>query len=161
MSADFKQLLSKKVDEAKRPPLLPAGDYEGVVKEWKVTEVDYKQGDGPQAVVVFNCQITAPGEGVDIEDLKDEEGKPFDPAGRRFQVNFSLKADEDYRLSEFLQSCGIDTEGRSFGETLPDTRSAPIFMTVTHSQGKAGTPTAGETFANCRKIVGQEGATAG
>lgn len=159
MSADFKQLLNKKVDDAKRPPLLPAGDYEGVVKAWKAAEIDYKQGDGPQPVVEFNCQITAPGEGVDQEDLRDSEGKPFDPAGRRFQVQFSLKAEEDYRLSEFLQSCGIETEGRSFGESLPDTTNAPIFMTITHTQGKAGSANAGETFANCRKIVGQEGAT--
>lgn len=159
MSADFKQLLNKKVDDAKRPPLLPPGDYEGLVKAWKVDERDYKQGDGPVPVVSFLCQITAAGDGVDAEDLKDAEGKPFDPAGRRYSVDFSLKAEEDYRLSEFLQSCGIDTEGRSFGETLPDTMNAPIFMTVTHTQGKAGTANAGETFANCRKIVGQEGAT--
>lgn len=159
MSADFKQLLNKKVDDAKRPPLLPAGDYEGRVVDWKVNERDYKQGDGPVPVVTFNCQITAAGEGVDVEDLKDAEGKPFDPAGRRFPVDYSLKPDEDYRLSEFLTSCGIETEGRSFGESLPDTRNAPIFMTVVHTQGKAGTANAGETFANCRKIVGQEGAT--
>lgn len=157
MSADFKQLLNKKVDDSKRPPLLPAGDYEGQIVSWKADERDYKQGEGPVPVVVFLCQITAPGEGVDAEDLKDAEGKPFDPAGRRFSVDFSLKPDEDYRLKEFIQSLGIDTEEKSFGETLPDTTRAPIFMTVTHTQGKGAN--AGETFANCRKIVGQEGAT--
>lgn len=158
MAADFKGLLSKKVDDAKRPPLLPAGDYPGVVKGWKPDEVDYKQGDGPVPVVNFNVAITGIGEGMDPEDFKDAEGKEFSPDGRRFTVAFSLKSEEDYRLSEFLQSCGIETEGRSFGETLPDTANAPIFITVIHKQGKPGSANAGETFANVQKIVGQAGA---
>lgn len=154
---DFKGLLSKKVDDVKRPPLLPHNTiFEGVVVDYQMTEA---QTENKEPIARFNLKLTGPTEGVDPDDLKDEEGNQIDVADRRMRAEFWLTDEQLYRLTEFVKSCGIDTAGRSIGECLPETKGAPVFVTVVQTPDKQkrnedGTPV---TYNNVNKVVGQSG----
>lgn len=127
MAADFRSLLNKKADEAKRPPILPAGTYDGIIKDFVLGE----SADKKTPYVRFNAKITGPTDDIDPEDLIDPvDNQPIDPAGRNFRSDFWLTEDADWRLTEFLQSCGIDTAGRSFGELLPEAKNASVLIQI-------------------------------
>ena len=143
---DFKELLNKKVDEQKRPPILPAGTYEGVVRDYVLGEA---RNEDKTPLITFNVQITGPTDDIDQEDLVDEDGNPVDPNGRRFRQDFFLTDAALYRLTEFIQSCGVDTSGKGFNEVLPDTKGAQVLVTLMQGTTKAGDP-----FNGVQKLVG-------
>lgn len=155
MAVDFTSLLSRKVDEAKRPPVLPPGTYEGTVVNYQPDEAQLK--DGTRVPIVrFNLKLTAPTEDIDPEDLVDRDGKPIEVAGKRIRHDFWLDGQQDFRLSEFISSCGVETEGRSYGETLPECANAPVLVTVTQTQArdkvdKDGNP---EMYNNASRLIG-------
>ena len=158
MAVDFTSLLSKKADEAKRPPVLPPGNYEGLVVNYQPDEAQLKDGSRVP-IIRFNIKLTAPTEDIDPDDLIDREGKTIEVAGKRVRHDFWLDGQQDYRLSEFIASCGVDIEGRSYGETLPETTNAPVIVTVTQTQArdkvdKDGNP---EMYNNASRLYGQAG----
>lgn len=150
--ADFKSLLNKRIDEAERPPLLPAGVYEGIVRGHKFTETRF---DPPTPIVQFAVELSGPSEDIDPEDLMDN-GKEIKVQGRRFFPEFSLQEDDLWKLRAFLESCGIEVEGRSFGEAIPDTNNVPVLQTVTVTTGKAGSKNEGLQFNNPGRVTGTE-----
>lgn len=154
---DFKSLLSKKVDDAKKPPLLPPEIYEGVVVDYQPIESNTVDKT-PQIRV--NVRLTGPGEGVDPADLIDTDGNEIKVADKRMRHDFWLDEENQWKLSEFIKTCGVDTAGRSFGETLPEIKNAPVFVTVNRTPDKVkknedGTPV---EYNNIVRLVGQAGA---
>lgn len=162
MAVDFSGLLSKKVDDAKRPPVLPVGTYEGIVQKWSPDEANLKDGR-KVPLVRFNIQLTAPTDEIDPADLVDADGKPIEVNGKRVRSEFWMDGESDFRLSEFIQSCGIDTEGRSYRETLPETINAPVLVTLTQTQSKDKVDKDGnpEMYNNVGRIVGANGPSSG
>jgi hypothetical protein len=142
MATDFKSLLSKKVDDAERPKILPAGTWEGFVKAFEYSESQEKK------TPMLNLQlgISSPG-----EDITSEELEGIDYAKRTLRFTFYLTPDADWRLKDFLKSCGIETTGKSFGETVPDAVNAPVLMSVVQTPSRTQE---GEFYNNVQKIVG-------
>jgi hypothetical protein len=124
MSVDFRELLKKKADDAKRPPAWPAGHYYG--KLGKFVLGDQNKNNTPY--VRFSVQATGPGDDIDPTELQDEDGKPIDITKRNFTRDFFLTPEADYRLTEFIKSLGIDTTGRDFAELLPETTGADVIF---------------------------------
>jgi hypothetical protein len=142
LATDFKSLLSKKVEDAVKPKILPAGTYEGVVKGYNLGESKEKK----TPYVEFTYTITSPGEDIMSEDL---EGVNWQ--GKEFRSTFYLTPEADYRLKDFLKSCGIDTDGRSFGETIPDTVRAAVLLSLTQVPN---TREEGEFYNNIGRVIG-------
>lgn len=157
---DFKNLLSKKTDDIKRPALLPHNMIaEGIVMDYNMTEA---QTENKDTVVRFNIKLTGPGNGVDPDDLIDKDGNDIIVADRRMRAEFWATEDALWRLVEFVKSCGVETAGRSLGECLPETKNAPVFVTIVQVPDKQkkeedGTPV---TYNNVSKVVGQNGPVA-
>jgi len=121
MSVDFRQLLSKPLDDVKRPPPLPGGTYKGRVKGFELGESTQKK----TPFVRFNLSVESPGEDVPAESLVD-----IDLTKKSLRRDYFLTEDAYYRVKEFLESLGINTSGRTLDETLPETQNAEVLMTV-------------------------------
>ena len=154
--ADFKSLLSKRVDDAERPDILPAGNYEGVVTDYIPKESNTAEKT-PQ--VQINVRLTSASDDIDPEDLINPKGKEIKVADRRLRHDFWLDEENQWKLSEFIRSCGVETAGRSFGETLPELKNAPVFVLVVQTPDKQKRNEDGSPiiYNNIARLTGQAG----
>lgn len=118
---DFSTLLSKPLDSIKRPPPLPAGTYMGTIKSYEALESKEKK----TPYIRFNLNLVSPGQDIDPNDLNG-----IDLSKRQLRRDFFLTPDAEYRLKEFLESLGIDTKGRTFQSTLPDSLNQAVQIEV-------------------------------
>ena len=112
MAVDFAKLLSKPLDDVKKPPALPHGTYLGTITKYEFG--DQNKNNTPYAR--FALKLTGAGPGVDESEL---EG--VDITKREYRKDFYLTPDADWRLKAFIESLGISTAGRTFAETVPET----------------------------------------
>lgn len=124
---DFSKLLSKKVDDAKPLPPLPAGTYRGIVKKFEFGKSREKE----TPYVGFIIQFLSAEDDVDAAELTE-----IDLTKITKQANFYLTESSDYRLANFLKSLGIKTEGRSFSETIPEAVNGMVLVPVTQRLDK-------------------------
>lgn len=114
MAVDFSKLLSKPLDDVKKPPALPAGTYYGFIKKYEFG--DNNTNKTPYAR--FEIHLTEPGEGFDPADL--ELIRATDITKKAYRKDFFLTDEADWRLKAFIDSCGVQTAGRTFAETVPE-----------------------------------------
>ena len=143
MAVDFKKLLAKNLDEVERPRPLPPGTYYGRVSKFTVDVSKEKK----TPFVRFLVAVTSAGDGVDAESLNG-----VDLSKKQLRKDYYLTQDADYRLKDFIKSCGIQVAGRSFESTLPDTMNAPVIMEVTQ---RAATDGSGEFYNDVGSMKGQ------
>jgi len=84
MAMNFNDVLSAKVAEIERPPLIPIGTYRGVVKKIPSLETS---NDGKFDFVDFSIQLVAAEDDVDQDDLKAFGGLNNTYARHRFLFN--------------------------------------------------------------------------
>lgn len=136
MSVNFQALLSKPADEVKRPQAKPAGTYFGTISDYKFDES--KKQKTPY--VRFTVKNITPGEDVDQSALAGTpETGPIDLTKWSPNRDFYLTDDALYRLKDLLESCGIDTKGRSFAELIPELKGKPVQLSVTQRPSEDGT----------------------
>ena len=121
MTVDFRQLLSKPLDEVKRPPALPAGTYYGTVTKFEFGESNEKK----TPYLRLSLAVASAGDDVDQEGLKD-----IDLTKKQLRKDFYITPDAEYRIKEFLESCSIPTAGRALGEAIPDCMNASVVIEV-------------------------------
>jgi hypothetical protein len=146
---DFSKLLAKKVDDTKPPPTLPAGTYEGLVEksEFKTTQ----KGAG---YVNFTLKLTGAKDDVDPEELKNvnlSQKKLFKSFFFDMGEGLDWQARSEVELAEFLRSLGISTQGKGYGETIPETQNAPVIIEVTNRLNPKNPE---ETFTEAGKVQG-------
>jgi len=120
---NFSHLLRKPVSDAKKPPVLPEGTYYG-----QITKHDL--GESAQKKTPFLQWSGTYTHAEDSVDLRDEAGEPIVLEGKRFQFSHYLTEDSLYRLREFLESCGLETEGRSFEELIPQAIGKSVMLEI-------------------------------
>lgn len=151
MAVDFKGMLSKPVDSAERPKPLPAGTYFGHVGKFEFLESKEKK----TPYVRFHLKLTAPGDDVSPDALMMTDSKGHqsvvDVTKKPLRKDFYITEDALFRLREFIESCGISSEGRSFNETIPELMNAPVLISVTQRPGQNPE----DIFNDVDKIVGQ------
>lgn len=142
MAVSFKDLLSKKADDAKPPVAYPAGHYYGKLGKYSLG--DNNRNKTPYVRYV----VTATGLGDDI-DQEEFSTLGLKLGEKQFRLDFFLTPDSEYRLTEFMQSIGLDTAGRSFAELLPETVGADILfeLSMQPAQGRDGSEQEGR-FVN-------------
>ncbi len=118
---DFSKLLRKNVSDAKRPPALPAADYPGIIARHELGD----QNTNHTPYVRYHVRLTGPAETVDPAELA---GIELDK--RQMRRDFFLTDDADWRLAEFLKSCGIETEGRNFEDTISEAVGKTVVVQV-------------------------------
>lgn len=132
--ADFNRLLQAPAGQAKRPPILPPGNYPGIVKSWEPGD----QNANKTAYVRFHCGLVGWGEGVPTEwDVADAKGNvvtvtqaDVDLSKRQMRRDFYLTEDAQWRLDDFIASCGIEANGRPYSEVLPELIGKSITVEV-------------------------------
>lgn len=128
MAVDFKALLSRPLDDIKRPPALPAGLYFGTVKKFEFVESrwDNKETGEKDPEVKFTLGITHADASVDAALL---EG--IDLAKRQLTREMPIGGGNEWVTKTFLTSLGINTSGRTFAETIPEAMNAAVMFEVT------------------------------
>lgn len=128
---DFRQLLSKPLDEVKRAPVLPAGTYYGVVKSYKVDEARFQNDDGTKNIIqAVNVQLSHAGEDVDTEELAAAEA--VKPLNQRFMVvELPLTGGNEYSTKMFYDSIGVSTAGKTWDTVIPEIVNAQVMLEVT------------------------------
>lgn len=153
MALSFSHLLSKPVDSAERPKPLPAGTYHGRVSRYEFAESKEKK----TPYVRFHVRLTGPGDDIDPDALRatNSKGQPMmiDPSKKEMRKDFYLTEDALFRLREFIESCEITTENRSFNETIPEVVNAPVLVSVTQRPSKENPE---DIFNDIDKIVGEK-----
>ena len=143
MAVDFKKLLSKNMDEVERPRPLAPGTYYGRVSKFSVDVSKEKK----TPYVRLLLAVTSAGDGVDLDSLNG-----VDLSKKQLRKDFYLTNDAEYRLKDFLKSCGIQVAGRSFESTIPEAVNAPVIMEVTQ---RAATDGSGEFYNDVGLLKGQ------
>ena len=130
----FQDLLSKSVDTVKRPPALPEGTYEVLIKAHAFGESSQKKT--PQ--VEYELQLMGTGLDVDKERLETAlDGKALSERSIRDQFYITEKALP--RLREFLERAGVNIVGRPFTQCIPEAigRRIKIFVKQEAGEGEA------------------------
>lgn len=137
---DFAALLSKKVDETKKPPALPAGTYRSSVVRTEFGESDKKK----TPYCRFFIKPNAPEADVDPTAF-EEFGGLAALQKKEMRIDQWMTDDSMYRLKDFLtDTLGLNCEGRSFGEVIPESVNCELFITVAHKPSDDGK----EIYAN-------------
>lgn len=106
---DFTELLRKPAGEAKEPEPLPQAEFPAIIKSHEFG--DNNRNKTPY--VRYHLAYTGWPEGVEPVEGIDLTKK----TGRK---DFYLTEDSLYRLDDFLRGLGIELEGRSYEETIPE-----------------------------------------
>lgn len=126
---DFTKLLNAKAGEAKKPKVLMAGNYPGVITRHELLPAP--EGKDYQTIIRFHLRPTGwPEEAQDDDKTQDMGNGPqaIDLSKRQLRRDFydsSL-----YRLDEFIRSCGVEANGRSYSEVLPELTGVQVLMSV-------------------------------
>jgi len=133
-------LLNTDAGQAKRPVPFNDGTYFGIIKSQEFTESKTKKTPGVQ----YNIELTHAADDTDLTG-QDEEGNDvqLNPAGKVFRTTFWVSENSLFMLKDFIKSFGIEVEGRSFAELVPQVVGQPVMVDLTKSPR-----TSGEGFYN-------------
>lgn len=128
---DFSDALDQKAEEVVRPLPYPVGSYRAMVDSYKMVESSQKKTPG----VEFTYKLLDPMEDVDAEQLAIYEARhPGGVRGKLIKESFWLTQDALYRLTEHMEKhLGIEPEGRTIGQMLPDTKNQEVCISIVHN----------------------------
>lgn len=139
---DFRSLLSKPAGKSVKPPQLPAGDYPGIVKKFELGESSKKK----TPYVRFPAALMGWPEGA-------EPLPGVDLAKRQAHVDFYMTEAAQWRLDDFIKSCGVDMEGRTYEDVLPEIVGKSVIVHMIQEPSEDGT----EVFSKAKGMVGTGG----
>ena len=130
---DFGKLNSKPMSGVKRPPAAPASTYYGTIKAFKFAETrfDNKETQTKDGALVLEISPTECADpSVELPPGYSLRGKTF------FHETAIIDSHENalpgqYYTKVLMESLGIPTEGRSFGECVPDLVGAQVMFDLT------------------------------
>jgi hypothetical protein len=133
----FSDALDRKLEEIKRPPVLPAGHYIWqITKHPEIDEFESSKTGGTFERVTFNLACVAASDDVDPDDLANYGN--VQGAGNRKTFLFSNSPDDkaafersEFNLRRFLGHCGVD-ETLSFSEALAASVGQQFLGELTH-----------------------------
>lgn len=111
--ANFAALLDRQADEIEKPKPMPMGTFTFLVKDHEFGESSQKK----TPFIQFNVNPRVAQDDVDEEALAAVENWQ----DRNMRVTFYLTDDAMWRLTDFLEHCGIDMSGRTLAECIPET----------------------------------------
>lgn len=139
---DFSSLLRKPMAEAKRPPALPVGDYQGVIKSYELGDNNRQK----TPYVRFHVGLMGWPDSV-----AEDERTGVDLSKKQLRRDFYLTPDADWRLAEFLKSCGVAEQ--SFETGVPEAVGAQVTVEVQQYMNQTNS----EIGNQVGKLVGEHG----
>lgn len=121
MTVDFSALLSTPMDDIKRPPPLPAGNYLGRITKYEFLESSEKKTPH----VRYTVSVESAKEDIDPADL---EGIDF--TKKQLRADFYLTEAALWRLTEFLEGLGIEKTGRKLSDAIPEAIGMEVAFSV-------------------------------
>ncbi len=129
---NFSDILNTKTDDIERPKPLPVGTYLGIVSGApEIAPI----GQKATLAAKYQIKLLAPQEDVDRDALSEMGGI----GERSVSLTLFLTADAAWRAKEFLENCGIDTSGKTLGETLTEAPGRQIYVKLKHRPSPDGT----------------------
>jgi hypothetical protein len=138
MPVDFSKLNGRPMSEIKRPPAAPASTYYGAIKAFKYADsrFDNKETGKPDGALVLDIAPT------ECADPQVEMPPGFTLRGKTYSHETNIidcngnSLPGQYYTKVLMESLGIPTEGRSFGECVPDLVGAQVMFDLTARQDK-------------------------
>jgi hypothetical protein len=126
------------MSEVKRPPVAPASTYYGVVKGFKFDESrfdnrDTQQKDGALVLTLANVECADPS--VEMPPGFALKGKVYQHETNVIDSNGDALPGQ-YYTKVLMESLGLNTNGRSFGECVPDLVGCQVMFDLTSRQDK-------------------------
>jgi hypothetical protein len=125
-TVDFRDLLSFKGSDVKKPKIPPIGTYTGVIthREMGVS----KQKGTPYAKFTYSQ--------LDFgDDIADEDREGVNLSKRSFNSSFYFTEDSLWRIVEFAKSCGISVD-RDANEWIEEFLGSPVVIEIEHRPGR-------------------------
>jgi len=128
---DFGNVTQQSMDDFERPKPLPPGLYSAAVANF---DGGTATSEAKTPYIQFMFNIIEPGPDVDSDALEAFG----DVAGRVISLKpFYLTQKAAYRLKDFLgKVCGLEVEGRSFADAVPETVGVVVQLVVTQDPDK-------------------------
>lgn len=143
--ASFESILDTPATEVERPKPLPAGTYDAIVKGLP------EYGESSQKKTPF-CRFTlamqAAGEDVDAEELESIGGLE----GKSLKSTYYTTPDALFRLTDFLEHCGIDLDGKTIRQAIDETPNCSVKAVITHRASEDGQ----QIFAEVKRTMKAE-----
>lgn len=129
--ANISDILDRKVEDVEAPKPLPPGSYNCIVKGMP------EQGESSKKktpFLKFILQITSAGEDVDPDEIK-EYG---DVVGKTIDAVYYTTEGALFMLRDFLESLGLDIDGKSFSAVIDETPNCACIAYVKHEPSNDG-----------------------
>lgn len=127
----FESILDTPANEVERPKPLPAGTYDCIVRGLP------EYGESTQKKTPF-CRFTlavqAAGDDVDPAELEEMGGV----ADKTIRTTYYTTPDAMFRLTDFLEHCGIDLEGKTVRQAIDETPNCSVRAVVSHRASEDG-----------------------
>jgi len=130
--SNFADILNKQNDDIERPKPLPVGTYLGIVSgPPEIGPIGQKQ----TLAAKYSIKLLAPQADVDQSALMEMGG-----IGERSVTHtLFLTADAAWRAKEFLEHCGVETSGKTLGESLAEAPGRQVMVKLKHRPSPDGT----------------------
>ena len=133
MAVDFAKLNSRPMSEVKRPPAAPGSTYYGSIKAFKYADSRFanketNQPDGALVLEIVPTECADPQ--VEMPPGYTLRGKVFSHETNIIDCNGNSLPGQ-YYTKVLMESLGVSTEGRSFGECVPDLVGAQVMFDLT------------------------------
>jgi len=136
--AKFSEALDRAVEDIKRPPPLPLGNY--IFRVTKMPDPPREVQGQEAEILTISVAVVQPMEDVDPDALEEFGNVVGSPA--RVEFYFNTAPDEQTRFEQtlnrlkiFLESCGVDTSG-SLKEALSQIANAQFVGEIGHRSDK-------------------------
>lgn len=143
MSANFSDVLNKKLDTIEKPKPLPIGTYYALING--APEIK-PRGQNNTLSAEFKFKILQPDEDVNADDLEAAGGLK-----KEREMRFTLWLTEDalWRAKQFVENCGVDDTNMSLSQALQSCVGCQVKVKVKHVPSQDGQ----ELYANIDKII--------
>lgn len=153
---DFSALLSKPTDEIKKPKPLPEGTYTLLCTKFEYREA--KTPNDKENPVKATCQLSLRYQeamsDVDSADLDEAlQGEALTTKATNYDL--WLTPDAQYRVVELCKTAGIDTEGKTLGEIIPELVNKTFTGTASKVQSKKPGQE-GTFYTNITALIGTD-----
>jgi len=142
MSANFSDVLNKKLDNVEKPKPLPIGTYFAVING--APEIK-PRGQNNTLAAEFKFKILQADEDVDAEALAEMGGIK----DRELRFTLWLTEDALWRAKQFVENCGVDDTGMSVSQALQACVGMSAKVKVKHVPSQDGQ----ELYANIDKVL--------
>ncbi len=144
MAMDFSSLLKSPTGTAKRPPVLPAGLYPGIISKYEFAEL-FGAKKTPGVRFILNPMDWP-------ESVSSDERDGIELNRRTLRKEFSIEPGEIWALQAFLASLGLSDGVSTDEENIPKAIGKHVMMDVLVRINQQNS----EPLNNVGKVIGQD-----